>query len=49
VDRTPFEDVSTGRNYEIQLQQLKNTRTQLIIGGISTIVGIITAYVAIRR
>lgn len=49
VDRTPFEDVSTGRNYEVQIQQLKNNRTQLIISGIGTLASLITAYVAIRR
>lgn len=49
VDRIPFEDVSTGRTYEIQLQQLKNNRTQLIIAGIGTLASVITAYVAIRR
>ncbi|MFV1882895.1 MAG: SLBB domain-containing protein [Balneola sp.] len=49
VDRDPFEDVSTGRNYEVQIQQLRNTRTQLIITGIGTISSLVTAYVAIRR
>lgn len=49
VDRIPFEDVSTGRNYSLQLQQLKNTRTQLWIAGIGTFVSIVTAYAAITR
>jgi polysaccharide export outer membrane protein len=49
VDRIPFEDVSTGRIYDIQLQQLKNQRTQLIIGGVGALAGIITAFVAITR
>lgn len=49
VDRIPFEDVSTGRNYEVQIQQLKNNRTQLIISGLGALAGIITAYVAIRK
>lgn len=49
VDRNPFEDVSTGRNYELQLQQLKNNRTQLIISGVGALASIITAYVAVRR
>ena len=49
VDRDPFEDVSTGRNYELQLQQLKNNRTQLIISGVGALASVITAYVAVRR
>ena len=49
VDRVPFEDVSTGRNHELQLQQLKNNRVQLIISGVATIASIITAYAAIAR
>ena len=49
VDRIPFEDVSTGRNYSLQLQQLKNNRTQLWIAGIGTAVSIVTAYAAITR
>lgn len=49
VDRTPFEDVSTGRNFAIQTQQLRNSRTQLIIAGIGTAVSLITAYVAVTR
>lgn len=49
VDRIPFEDVSTGRTYEIQLQQLRNNRTQLIIAGIGTLASVVTAFVAISR
>lgn len=49
VDRVPFEDVSTGRNYSLQLQQLKNNRTQLWIAGVGTIASIVTAYAAVRR
>lgn len=49
VDRIPFEDVSTGKNYAVQIQQLKNNRTQLIISGLGALASVITAYVAIRR
>ena len=49
VDRIPFEDVSTGRSFEVQFQQLKNNRIQLIIAGAGTLASIVTAYVAIRR
>tara|TARA_R110002124_G_scaffold111545_4_gene265456 strand:- start:474 stop:2267 length:1794 start_codon:yes stop_codon:yes gene_type:complete len=49
VDRQPLEDVSTGRNYQIQRENLKNSRVSLILGGISAIAGVITTIVAIRR
>ncbi len=49
VDRIPFEDISTGRNYAISLQRLKTDRTRLILAGISAATSIVTAYVAIRR
>jgi hypothetical protein len=47
VDRIPFEDVSTGRNYSIQREQLKNQRIQLVMSGVATITGIITTFVAL--
>lgn len=49
VDRVPVEDLNALRNFEIQKQQVKNTRIQLIMTGITTITGIITTYVAIRN
>lgn len=49
VDRIPFDNVNAGRNYELQIQQLKNSRTQLILAGIGTVASVITAFVAIRR
>lgn len=49
IDRLPVEDLNALRSYEIQKAQLKNQRTQLIMTGITTITGIITTYVAIRR
>ena len=49
VDRDPFEDVSTGRVYDVQIQQLKNNRTQLIISGVGALASVLTAYVALRR
>ena len=49
VDRVPFEDVSTGRNYLLQLHNLKNSRTSLILATISTVATVITTYVAVTR
>ncbi len=49
VDRIPFEDVSTGRNYIVEIQRLKNDRTRLIVQGVTAITSIVTAYVAVRR
>lgn len=49
VDRQPVEELNALRTYEIQRQQLKNQRTQLIMTAITTITGIITTYVAIKR
>ncbi len=49
VDREPVEELNAKRQYEIQRQQLKNQRIQLIMTGITTITGIITTYVAVRR
>jgi len=49
VDRIPFEDISTGRDYAIQVERLKTDRTRLILAGISAATSIVTAYVAVRR
>ena len=49
VDRIPVEELNSKRQYDIQKQQLKNQRTQLIMTAITTITGIITTYVAVRR
>lgn len=49
VDRKPVEELNALRGYEIQKQQLRNQRTQLIMTAITTITGIITTYVAIKR
>lgn len=49
VDRQPIEELNALRTYEIQQQQIKNTRTQLILTAISTITGIITTFVAIQN
>lgn len=47
VDRNPVEDLNALRSYEIQKEQLKNTRIQLIMTGLTTITSIITTLVAI--
>lgn len=49
VDRQPFDELNAQRNYRIQQEQIKNTRIQLIMTGITTITGIITTYVAIQN
>ncbi|MEX0721067.1 MAG: polysaccharide biosynthesis/export family protein [Balneolaceae bacterium] len=49
IDRNPYDELNAQRTYEVQRQQLKNTRIQLIMTGITTITGIITTYVAITR
>ncbi len=49
VDRIPFEDVSTGRNYMLELERQKSERVRLIMTGIGTVASLITAYAAIRR
>ncbi len=49
VDRIPFEDISTGRNYLLELERQKSERTRLILQGITAITSIVTAYVAVRR
>lgn len=49
VDRQPLEDVSTGRNYQIQRENLKNSRVSLIVGAISAVASVITTIVAIRN
>lgn len=49
VDKLPTEELNALRTFEIQKQQLKNQRTQLIMTAITTITGIITTYVAVRN
>ncbi|MCG8374307.1 MAG: SLBB domain-containing protein [Balneolales bacterium] len=47
IDRVPYDELNALRSYEIQKQQLKNQRTQLIMTGITTATGIITTLIAI--
>lgn len=49
IDRIPYDELNAQRTYEVQREQIKNTRIQLIMTGLSTITGIITTYVAITR
>jgi protein involved in polysaccharide export with SLBB domain len=49
VDREPYDELNAKRTFEIQKEQIKNTRIQLILTAISTITGIITTYVAIQN
>ncbi len=47
VDRNPFDELNAQRTYDIQKEQLKNTRIQLIMTGLTTITSIVTTLVAI--
>lgn len=49
IDRIPYDELNAQRTYEVQKEQIKNTRIQLIMTGISTITGILTTYVAIQN
>ncbi len=49
VDRIPYDELNAQRTYETQRDQVKNSRFQLIMTGITTITGIITTYVAIKN
>jgi protein involved in polysaccharide export with SLBB domain len=49
IDRIPYDELHAKRTYENQKEQIKNTRIQLIMTGISTITGILTTYVAIQN
>ena len=49
VDRHPFEDVRTAREYELRLKELRNSRVQLIVAGVAAVASVITAYVAVTR
>lgn len=49
IDRVPYDELNAQRTYEVQREQIKNTRIQLILTGITTITGIITTYVAIQN
>lgn len=49
VDRIPYDELNAQRTYQTQRDQVKNSRIQLILTGITTITGIITTYVAIKN
>jgi len=49
VDRQLLESIATGRNFEIQKENLKNRRIGLVLSGISVVASLITTVVAIRR
>ncbi|TVQ71014.1 MAG: hypothetical protein EA363_06670 [Balneolaceae bacterium] len=49
VDRLPFEDVTTAREYELRMRELRNSRVQLVLAGVATVASVITAYVAVTR
>ena len=47
VDRIPLDNFQAARAYDIQREQLKNQRIQLIMTGLTTITSVITTLVAI--
>lgn len=49
VDRQPVEELNALRAYEVQKEQLKNQRIQLVLTAITTVTGILTTYVAIQN
>lgn len=49
VDRTPFDELNSQREYEIQLSNAKRSNAQLVLTAISTVAAAITTYVAITR
>lgn len=49
VDRTPFDELNSQREYEIQLSNAKRNNAQLVLTAISTVAAAITTYVAITR
>lgn len=49
VDREPFDNLVTAREYEFQRRELRNRNLQLIISGVATVASVITAYVAVTR
>ncbi|WP_020404341.1 polysaccharide biosynthesis/export family protein [Gracilimonas tropica] len=47
VDREPYDELNAKRSYQVQREQLKNTRIQLIMTALTTITSIVTTLVAI--
>ena len=49
VDRIPLDDLVSSRMHEIQRAQIRNTNIQLIVGSITALSSLITAYIALTR
>lgn len=49
VDRHPFEDLHSAREYELRKQINRNSRIQIFVTGIATIASVVTAFAAITR
>ena len=49
VDRIPYEELQTAREYELRQRELRNNTVQIIFAGIATVASVVTAYVAVTR
>ncbi len=49
VDRQPLDDLTSARMHEIQRAQIRNTNIQLVVGSITALSSLITAYIALTR
>lgn len=49
IDRHPFDELKTAREYELRKRELRNNNIQIMLATMSTIASVITAYVAITR
>lgn len=47
VDREPYDELNAMRSYQVQREQVKNTRIQLVMTAVTTITSIVTTLVAI--
>lgn len=49
VDRIPLQDARSGLEYQVNIEEIKTRRVQLIMSGIGALTSVVTAYVAVRR
>lgn len=49
VDRMPYEELQSAREYELRKRELRRNTVQIVFAGIATIASVITAYVAVTR
>ncbi len=48
VDRNPFDELNAQRTYDLQKEQLKNTRIQLLMTGLTTITSVLSILIALN-